>query len=146
MTQKKNRLEPIINVADNKERSAALELAKIVKSQEAIRGQMERLKGYCEEYRKNEIHTSQAHAMFADRRLFLSRLNQTVLQLEQQYELMEKRRAISFDNWKKSKARIDSLLKYTRQQIEIENQKSLRSEQKEMDDIAGRLALRTSSS
>ncbi len=146
MSERKNRLQPIINVADSQERIAALELARIVKSQQTVRGQIERLRGYCDEYKASNLRNKQNNAMFADRRLFLSRLNQTIHQLVQQDALIEKKRIVSLEKWKKSRNWVSSLEKYTSRQMKLEKQQSNRFEQNEMDDLAGRSKLRQRSS
>ncbi len=143
MAAYKNRLQPIINIAVEQERKAARELVRIVNHQKTIREQIDRLKAYSSEYRLDSLVEMPNNAMFTDRRLFLSRLAQTIQQLQQQYKSIDKKRLSLLFQWEKSKNWMQSLKKYGERQHNIEVLQAIRIEQKEMDEIAGRSESRT---
>ena len=143
MNGHKSRLHPLVTVADSQEQTAAADVAKIIKEQRVLREQIATLKAYSHEYDLNARGLTQSNASFSDRRLFLLRLNKTISQLGEQDEVIDQKLLQQMDRWKKSKNWVKSLEKLVQKQYFTHQEKVQRAEQKEQDDLAGRLVRKT---
>lgn len=138
MAERKNRLDAVANVADSQERSAAQDLAKVLAALEAVRNQITQLQSYCEEYQTTDLNGLHNQAVFTDRRVFLSRLNQAILALQEQEKDLDKKRLTLLAKWKSLKNKVKSMEKYNSRLEHMDKLKVHRLEQREVDDIVGR--------
>ncbi len=140
MSKRENRLKPIINIAGSREQAAASELAKLVRTQRDVAAQLDKLRAYRFEYNATSTQGRQSTEAFSDHRRFLVRLNESIQRLEEHYSIIEKKRLMFLAKWQRLRSRAQSLENLAIRQQDIFKKETLRAEQKEIDDIAGRSA------
>ncbi|HBR96119.1 MAG TPA: hypothetical protein DD979_01910 [Gammaproteobacteria bacterium] len=135
-----NRLEPLVDIAESREQQDARKLAKITETRNALRAQMTQLMTYRDDYKTSAVlGKSQTRATFTDTQVFLARLNRSIALVEEQLQQAEAQRQVLTQQWEQSRMKTRSLEKVVEMQCDAEFTRRVRVEQKEQDEIAGRM-------
>ena len=136
----KHRLDPIIDIAESREHTVARELAQVTSVRNTVQNQIDQLKKYREEYKNSALlGKNHSHATFSDIQLFLGRLNSSIRAVEEQLIAIEQRHAELSRQWEKTRSRKRSLEKVVEKHSVMEQARRSRIEQKEQDEVAGRI-------
>lgn len=138
---KHKRLDPVYEIAESRQEEAARKLAHLMQYQAAIKQQINQLRTYREDYKRNQILDKSLHTTtLLDRQVFLGRLNESIAGLEDQLATVEKNLLARMEYWKATRARTRALDKVmTRFRLE-ERKRQERHQQKEQDEQAARLS------
>lgn len=146
MTKNKSRLTPVVDIAQVREKDAARELSNKMEFRDKVFQQLEQMRRYREEYKQNSIvgknHTPET---LVDTKIFLSRLNKSIVGIERQLLALETELDRLTDHWQKSRVWTRSLEKAVERDLSRIAITRNRQEQKDDDEIASRTGDRNSS-
>lgn len=134
---KRNRLDPVIGIAESRQEEAARQLAHLLQYQATLQQQITQLMTYREDYKRNQLLGKPLHTTtLLDRQVFLGRLNENIAALESQLATVEKNLQARMEYWKKTRARTQALEKVMAR-FKIQERKQLdRRMQNEHDELA----------
>lgn len=139
MANNRSRLTPVVDIAQVREKDAAIELSRKMELRDKVFQQLEQMRLYREEYKNNSIvgknHTPET---LADIQIFLSRLNKSIDGIERQLLAIETELNRLTDQWQKSRVWTRSLEKAVERDLSRIAITKNRQEQKDNDEIASR--------
>ena len=136
---RRNRLAPIIEIAETRQQEAARQLAHLMQHQTALQNQIAQLKGYREDYKKTKLLEKKLPpSTLMDRRVFLARLNENIEQLLKQLAAIDDNLASRMKYWHQTRARTQALEKVVERYQAREQSRQARQLQKEHDELASR--------
>jgi|GEM_PF-4202318 len=136
---RRNRLGPVIEIAESRQQEAAKQLADLMQHQSIFQAQIEQLISYREDYKRNMLLGKKLPPpTLMDRQLFLARLNNNIGQVRQQLDNIEKNLAARMEYWQQTRAHTQALEKVVQRYQQRERTKLERRMQKEHDELASR--------
>ena len=136
---KHKRLDPVFEIAESRQEEAARKLAHLMQYQATIKQQINQLRTYREDYKRNQLLDKSLHtSTLLDRQLFLGRLNENIAGLENQLATVEKNLLARMEYWKATRARTRALEKVMARFRLQERTTQDRRLQKEQDEQAAR--------
>lgn len=133
------RFVPVVEIAESRQEEAAKKLAHLMQYRTELQHQVNQLKTYREDYKRNQLLGIPLHTTnLRDRQIFLGRLNDNIAGLEEQLATVEKNLLSRMEYWKSARARTKALDKVmTRFKLQEKQQQDRRA-QKEHDEQAAR--------
>ncbi|GJM04240.1 MAG: flagellar protein FliJ [marine bacterium B5-7] len=134
------RIKKIVRLSENKERSAARELAA---AQKILNGYKERL-GQLEDYRKEYMgylkpgKQAQSITVLREHQAFILQIDEGIRLLIQQINLQESMSSRERDNWLKEKRQLDTMENIFERFSSAERQISALREQNQLDELSQR--------
>lgn len=145
MLKRAQRLEPVVQMAEEAEREAAAKLAQVQQQLRQAEQQLEGLEEYRTEYQQQWIERGQTGVSgewLMNYQRFLSQLEVAIEQQRNSVNWHSKNTAKSRDEWQKTYARLEGLKKLVQRYRDQARLQADRQEQKEMDEMAQRSAAR----
>ncbi|HQU15082.1 MAG: flagellar export protein FliJ [Chromatiales bacterium 21-64-14] len=142
MTRSK-RMKPIVEVEAERERKAARKVSDSLRELEARRTRLAELHAYREEYTQRfqaDCASGVDATQLCDYRLFLTRLNEAIVQQEQLMEISRREWEALADQWQRTRIRAKALDKVVERYRHAEDYQEQRREQGDSDERAQRVA------
>ena len=146
MTRSK-KLQPVVRHVENNEQSALKAVALSQQQLQQHQNQLQQLKGYKNDYENR--HSSATAVSYSSLQLqefnrFLNQLNDTIEQQQQVVQIAQREVDIKRQSWKHTRSRSDAMHKVVDKIQASEMKQAEKIEQKNMDEVALRIALKTS--
>jgi len=145
MTRSK-KLQPVVRHVENNEQSALKAVALSQQQLQQHQNQLQQLKGYKNDYENR--HSSATAVSYSSLQLqefnrFLNQLNDTIEQQQQVVQIAQREVDIKRQSWKHTRSRSDAMHKVVDKIQASEMKQAEKTEQKDMDEVALRIALKT---
>ena len=146
MMTRSKRIEPVVRIAENREREAARRVGDSQRNLEAQRARLLELQAYRDDYAKRFAATGSGGlgaAMLHDYRAFLGKLNQAIEHQKRLIQAGERAYEDSRRQWLDSRGRMKALDTVAERYRRDEYRQQERREQNELDERAQRVGPRS---
>ena len=135
--KKTHRLDPVIEIAENRQQEAARQLAGLMQHQDVLSKQTLQLINYRDDYKKNWFESKKlSSSNLVDHQLFLSRLNTNIEIAATQLQTIKKSLKVKMDYWQQTRTMSRALEKLVERYQAKERVNHYRQLQKEQDEQA----------